>query len=405
MAKSTYQRYSKSLFGQNHQGYHSGAQVFATAATIGDFALNGLEGQIGIFLADGTLKSDALAAGDKFYVAQIRNGELRKSVEMTFGDGYLQTTKTPYSAAVLQQVAIGFNGTDGSLNFPTLAPVQEFVVSARNTTPGNQPFPVMEGRAVVRNLPATEYEIVSQIVADLMNSNDYEQNADNGFVTADIISDGAQSAIGVATLAVSNGSSSATYSAAHGLSVGDFVKIKGVVYEVVAVPTTTTVTLDRPYSGTSETALATGTDNATHGSAAYTDGTTELGILLTATSYDTTFVVSVGEDLAAADTTTITPWVQGSGEPWQVSQLEREGQVFDGFTTLNYPWVDDFGKPSDFVDPDGALVYDLWFLKYKKATASMAFAHEQAHHISWVVLSAPTTGDTPGGNFDTIFGT
>ena len=93
MAKSLRNRYSKNLFGTNHQGYHSGAQVYATAATIADFARSGLEGQIGIYLDDNSLKSDALAAGDIFTIAQIRDGELRRTIQMTYGAGNLAITK------------------------------------------------------------------------------------------------------------------------------------------------------------------------------------------------------------------------------------------------------------------------------------------------------------------------
>ena len=102
MAKSTRNRYSKNLFGTNHQGYHSAAQVYATAADIAAFAQTGLEGQIGVFLDTNALKSDALTAGDKFTIAQIRDGELRRSTEMTYGTGSLEVLKTDYDAPVKQ---------------------------------------------------------------------------------------------------------------------------------------------------------------------------------------------------------------------------------------------------------------------------------------------------------------
>ncbi|UCD07000.1 MAG: hypothetical protein JSW41_04165, partial [Candidatus Aenigmatarchaeota archaeon] len=251
----------------------------------------------------------------------------------------------------------------------------------------------------------TEYSIVAAIVEDLMNSNDYERNADLAFVVAEILSDATQTAIGTASLSVLENSTTAIYSAAHGLAVGDYVGILGVMYQVAAVVSTTVIELDRPYAGASAPAIATGTTVATHGSLTYVDGTTELGIRLTAATEDTTFVVGIGEDLAEADQSTLVAWKQGSGESWQVSLIEDESIVFDGFTTGNYPFVEDFGKPTKFVTPDNGISYDLWFLKYKKNTASMAYANEQAHHLGYVVLSAPNAGNTPGGNYDTILGT
>lgn len=407
MAKSLRNRYSKSLFGTNHQGYHSKSVAYATAANLGAFALTGTEGQIGIFMtATGLLKSDALTAGDKFVIAQIKDGELRKTPELTYGSGNLAITKTDYEAPVKQITHIGYNGTSGSLNIPTIAAGQEYVVTARDTTPGTQPFPVMEGRAVVSNASGVdEYDIVFKIVADLLNLYDFENNADNAFIVPEIICDTAQAAIGTATLATTNGSRLLTYSAAHSLAVGDYVRIRTVVYQVVSVPSTTTVILDRDYTGTTEATLATGTTAVTHGKLTYVSGTTELGIRLTSVTEDTNFVASAGEDLAGATVTASTAWKQGSGAAWQVSAIEDESIVFDGFTTGNYPFVEDFGKPTKFVDPTSSTTYNLWFLQYKKTTASMAYPNEQAHHVGLVVISAPSSGTTPDTTLDTVLGT
>ena len=406
MAKSLRNRYSKNLFGTNHQGYHSGAQVYATAATIAAFARSGLEGQVGIYLAANTLKSDALTAGDIFKIAQIRDGELRSTPLMTFGAGNLAITKTDYDAPVNQISAVGYNGTSGSMNFGTLAVLQEYVISARDTTPGNQPFPVTEGRAVLRTVSGvTEYDILEAIVEDMANTNDYERNADSGFVNAEILHDATQVAIGTATLNVLNGSKSLTYSAVHGLSVGDFVSIRLVMYEVKTVVSTTVAILDRAFTGVSATALATGATSSTHGEMTYVNATTELGVRLTTLTEDTNFVVSVGEDLQGADISAVTAWKQGSGADWQVSAIEDEGLVYDGFTTGNYPFVEDYGKPSKFVIEGNSKTYELWFLKYKKVTASMAYPNEQAHHIGLVLLSAPVEASTPKASFDTVLGT
>lgn len=406
MAKSLRNRYSKNLFGTNHQGYHSGAQVYATAATIADFARSGLEGQIGIYLDDNSLKSDALVAGDIFTIAQIRDSELRRTTKMTYGAGNLAITKTDYDAPVNQVSAVGYNGTAGSMNFGTLAVLQEYVISARDTTPGSQPFPVTEGRAVLRTVSGvTEYDVLEAIVEDMENTNDYERNADNGFVFSEILHDATQVAIGTTTLNALNGSKSLVYSAAHGLAVNDFVSIRLVMYQVKTVVNATVVELDRAFTGVSATALATGATNITHGEMVYVNATTELGVRLTSITEDTNFVVSVGDDLQGADLSTVTAWKQGSGASWQVSAIEDEGLVYDGFTTGNYPFVEDYGKPSKFVTEDNGKTYELWFLKYKKITASMAYPNEQAHHVGLVLLSATVEAATPKASFDTVLGT
>lgn len=401
-------RYSKSLFGTNHQGYHSPEVAYATAADLGAFALAAVEGQVGIFnAADDTIRSTALTAGVQFYLAQIKDGEVRKTPVLTYGSGFLEVTKTAYDAPVKQVTHVGSNGTAGSLGFSSIAVGDEYVVSARDTTPGTQPFPVMEGRAVIRSLSnLTEYKIVRAIVDDLDNNFDYENNADNGFIVADIVNDATQVAIGAVTLAISKGSTLATYSAVHSLTAGDFVSILGVMYEVISVPTTSTAILDRPYTGDTETALATGATKASQqGTVTYVDGTTELGIRMTAVTEDTNFVVGVGDDLAGATITETTVWKQGSGAAWQVSAIEDESLVFDGFTTGNFPFVEDFGKPTKSVDPDSAVTYNLWFLRFNKTTPSMAYPNENAHHLGLVVISAPSTGTTPDAALDTVLGT
>ena len=329
MAKSLRNRYSKNLFGTNHQGYHSGAQVYATAATIADFARSGLEGQIGIYLDDNSLKSDALVAGDIFTIAQIRDGELRRTIKMTYGAGNLAITKTDYDAPVNQISAVGYNGTSGSMNFGTLAVLQEYVISARDTTPGSQPFPVTEGRAVLRTVSGvTEYSVLEAIVEDMENTNDYERNADNGFVISEILHDATQVAIGATTLNVLNGSKSIVYSAAHSLTVLDFISILGVMYQVKTVVSATVAELDRAYAGADASAIATGATKASqHGSMTYVNATTELGVRLTAITEDTNFVVSVGDDLQGADLSTVVSWKQGSGANWQVSAIADEGLV------------------------------------------------------------------------------
>ncbi len=408
MAKSLRNRYSKNLFGTNHQGYHSAEQVYATAGTIAAFALTGLEGQIGIYLADNSLKPDALVAGDQFKIAQIRDGELRSSTLMTYGSGNLEVTSTPYDAAVKQINHVGYNGTSGSLALTGYAIGDEFVVSVRDTTPGTQPFPVTEGRKVINTLNGvTEYSIVFDLIKDLENLNDYERNADNGFVVSDIVNNATQVAIGTVTLAITQGSTLATYSAVHNLTAGSFVSILGIMYEIISAPTITTLILDRPYTGATQTALVTGATKATQqGSVVFVDGTTELGIRFTSITEDTNFVTGVSEDLQGATLTATTAWKQGSGEDWQVSAIEDESLVYDGFTTGNYPFVEDYGKPTKFVNEGSGINYDLWFLKYKKVTDSMAFPHEQAHHIGLVVISAPdgTAGDSPTGTLTTVLG-
>jgi hypothetical protein len=94
----------------------------------------------------------------------------------------------------------------------------------------------------------------------------FAQEPANGYLKFEVVSNGTLAAIGSATLAATNGSRLLTYSAAHSLVVGDLVFIAGATYKVATVPSTTTVTLNIAFQGTTVAALATGTTYATtHG--------------------------------------------------------------------------------------------------------------------------------------------
>ena len=62
--------YSKNLQGVNQRVFVNGADVeYTTDATYQLFIDNAVEGELGVFLEAGTLKSHALAATQKFFVA------------------------------------------------------------------------------------------------------------------------------------------------------------------------------------------------------------------------------------------------------------------------------------------------------------------------------------------------
>ncbi len=179
-------RYSRNLQGWNAHGFFTNTAAISALTPFSSFVAGAAQGELGIFLEDGTLKLSALAAGDKFYIAQKIDEDIRKSVLMTFGPNALETRKTAYDAPVFQTDVAGWNGTSGSLNITFTGALQEFVVRVSDLTPGNQPFPVTEGRAVVRVAGATVYDnVVKQIVNDLNSVYDFEQNADDlPFITS-----------------------------------------------------------------------------------------------------------------------------------------------------------------------------------------------------------------------------
>jgi hypothetical protein len=92
---------------------------------------------------------------------------------------------------------------------------------------------------------------------------------DGSSITAVMVNSGAAAAIGATTATVVHGSTTVTYSGAHSLTAGSVIRLgitgSGVltgvpVYTVKEVPTATTVVLDQPYAGPSQTI-----PNADHG--------------------------------------------------------------------------------------------------------------------------------------------
>jgi len=420
MPNSKYRRYSRNLSGFNAQGFFA-AYGSNDANTDGYTTLDllagaahdgtGTNGTLGIYDETGAIITVALNAGDQYRVAQILDGQVKMSTMFTWGTGGLAASsavKTPYSAPVLQQIALGYNGTAGSLNLTLVAgQEQEFVFAARDLTPANQPFPVQEARAVKTLDATTIFQIASALARDFNGEYDLEQNEDENFAHATVIVDIAtQAANGALTLTIAQDSNIATISGAHGYTGGEYIAILGHLFRVEEAVSATVIRLDRAWKGATQTTLATGTTIATWGDITYVDGTTEIGIQVTAETEDVHFNLSAGEDLAGATYTVLQAWALGSGAAWQMRFLEEETQTFAGWTTKNYPFVEDYGKPTSFVsaDDDSSQEWDQWFIRYRNGTLSMAYANENAHHVGNLVIAAENGGAVET-YLDTVFGT
>ena len=394
-------RHSINMPGLNFQGYFSPAVAYAAATDLEAFSRTGTDGQIGIFnAADDTLRTTALTAGVKFYIAQVveidGDKQVRVSNELTFGGNDLTVRKQAYDAPATQIDIIGYNGTSGSLNIDLVGGVQEFVFSARETTPGNQPFPVEEARYVARSNNIQDYDIVRSLVADFNNDFDFESNADVGFAYAEILSDGT-AVNAVPTASVLQGTANVVTSAAHGLSANAFININGVLQRVASVPTTTTLVLDRQWPAASATGLAIQTVTVTN-------NTTEFGIRITGRNNDVNFVTGIAEELSDAPITNNQAWKLGSGADYQVAQLEENAQVYNGETTINAQFREDWGEATDFVVDGGQ--YDLWFLDFTKSVRSVAPPLSLETHLGHVIIAAPTgSGTSPNDELDTVLGT
>jgi hypothetical protein len=401
--------YSKSLSGQNAKVFINPLGVeYTSDSTYEEFVANAVEGEIGVFLANNSLKSTALSAGDLFFIAQKRDGIINKTPLLNWSDLY-RKGKTDYSAPTRQVTHIGYNGSSGDIGFDFTGASASNPIDAgievRETTPGNQPFPVQEGRAVVTSATADEYTVLAQIVSQINEDFDYENAAPDRFVKAEIVANGAITEFAATSdPTVTNGSVTVTFAANVTVATGALVIFRGAVYKAaVGVTTGQVITLDRPYQGVTETIDVDSTvDQA--GVMAYTSGTTLLGVKLTGLRDESHFVVTVNGNIGGAPITKSTPWSKGSGSGAEIVELEKEAFFFDGVgSTQNAAFKEDYGEPSKFASAAGT--YNQIFLEFAPSVIpSAALPIYKQYQIQRVQIVVPSSGTTPDTELETIFG-
>lgn len=399
--------YSKTLSGQNSKLFVSPVIEYTDDTTYGAFVANAVDGEIGVFLDTLAVRTTALTAGLKFFVAQKRGGNINKT-PMIEWDRLRSKLRTAYTAPVNQVTTIGYNATSGDVSFnftgASLTSAQTYGIAVRDLTPGNQPFPVQEGYTAIVSTTADEYTALADIVSQLNGDYDFERTQPDRFVKAEILSDGAPTAFGQ-TLAVTNGSKNATAGAAVTFAANTKLKLAGVVYNLaVAVSAGTAIVLDRPYQGPTAT-LASGTSSAQAASMAYTSGTNLLGVRLTTLSVETVVSVQGTGSLYTSPITKITNWLLGSGSGASIVEWEKnEAPFFDGIgSTRNAAFAADYGQPTLFAA--SATTYDLFFLNFTPSLVpSAATPLTASGGDERISIAAPTGGTTPGNELQTIFG-
>jgi len=413
------EQYSRNTEGWNAQGFFSPTTpvAYATEASLQEFVYADpatLGGTIGIYSAAGTLISGAPpAAGVELYIAQKNSDDtIKKSTILTSGN--YTVAKTAYDAPVLQVDNVGFNGTSGSLNISIVGGLQEFVLSIRETTPANQPFPVMEGRAIVRSGTPSDYAIANKIVQDITNTYDFERNGENGFAAVAVTSD----AVGVVAAVVANytftdGSNQVFVNAdiTADVTVGEYILLQSItspqVFKVVGFSvtgSTSTIVLDRNFSGTGDGVLVVANTTIFYDTEANVDAS-NIGITVTGKNELVHFDTSVSEDLGDADITNTTDWNFGSGAAWQVASIEDECAVFDGDTTINVAFHADYGRPDLWIDDTSATTYQLYIIESLNRIIPSAGAPQNQTLMQANLVIAAVVGSDLETQLDLIFGT
>lgn len=399
-------KYSKNLSGQNLRAFIANATAYTDDTSFSNFIANSPEGEIGVFLSSGTVQTLALSSGDEFFIAQKRDGFVSKTPMLKY-DELFSSVYTAYDAPVKQVSYIGYNTSAGDIGFnftgASSTNTLTFEISVRETTPGNQPFPVQEGYGTVNSTTADEYALLASMVSQLNGDFDYERTQPDRFVKAEIVSDGALTTTGVNAVVV-NGSTKVTFASSVSIAAGVFLSIAGTIYKVATgVSSGTVLYIDRPYQGTSATVTA-GATSTTIGTMAYTSGTNKLGVKFTAIENECHFIVAPFTGLVNDTVTNTTAWKQGSGSAASIQDLEKECIIFEGVgSTVNAAFRDDYGYPTLFAS--SALTYDQIFLNFApRILPSAALPLYEQKQIQRVVLAAPSSGSSPSATLRIIFG-
>ena len=416
--KTQRNRYSLNTQGLNAQGFfvNGTASDYPTQANLNDFILAGSPGKVGVFNADSGALLTAAAAVDKIIAQHNSDGTIKKSTVIK--EGAWTARKVTYNAPVKQVDHVGWNGASGNLNIAIVGGLQEFVISARNTTPANQPFPVQEGRAVVRSGNPSDFEIIAALIADFNTVQDYENNGDDLFAFAAVVTDAAGTAAGTANaLVFANGSNvvldagedtTATFTPGtwilhdvYGAGLKHAYKVAGSVFD----GTNTIITLEsKAYFRTG----AIGESVSVPAASIFTEteanlAAANIGVEIMGVDETVHFSTSVSEDLIDATITHSVAWKQGSGAAWQVAAIEDECAVFDGWTTINEAFPGDYGYPDLWVDEASGDQYNLYFIESMNRVIPSAGSPQNQTLMKSTIIVAAINGSALDTNLTAIF--
>jgi hypothetical protein len=379
------------LIGKNVNYAASKASTTADTATSPELLK---DGAIGFYLEDGTLIPAAgtgMSTAEKFFIAQ---GTADGCIVGPILDKRL-TLKTKvtqdYTAPVKQVTHIGYNGSTGDLATPTIAENDEATIKIINTTGGRQVFPKQTYNAVL-SASATDYEIALALVNEI-NSTAFATGTDD-FAIANVISDGTHAEFDN-NVTVTNGSATVTFATdstygggATNLVVGDFIQLQGYLFEVTAVASATSVTIDREYTGATETIAVGSTVNA----ATRVTSITAYGVEIEAAQDGDHFRVAVGGVIEDATITYSTPFNPGSGTYAQIAKEEKDAAgASRGYWNRVGPYA---SYPEFTLFADSTATYDQWKVittnAYKDKTGMGASIGQQMEVIVAVNSSATT---------------
>ena len=364
------------------------------------------DGALGIYGNDPTLSPNELAliidgsssgnliahgsfTGDKllFYQGTATGCRFATAVDVS-GAGVINGSiqSKAYTAPVKQVRMLGYNDTAGqSLNFPSsIDRGDEMTVKTNNLSnvAGGSTLGLSHsGYATADNV--SDYSILADFLVKLYESNDRQIDADiNSNLTA------GSAFTNSATVALTHGSTAVTTSAAHGVGAGDWITLDGDAYKASAVPTTTTITLDRPYRGATIAAMANNLTTDDGSTAA-----TEYGLKVTDKEFETTIAISFSDLIASATNTLVTSAVAGSGTYAKLLQMEKDFRPHMGVYDIN-----DRRVPLPDTYSVSGTTYDMYNILHSSPLSNSDMMGGGKTAQNQLVLAFVEAADTAGKN-------
>lgn len=313
---------------------------------------------------------------------------LSNPIEKSVAAPHLFTAKA-YTAPTKGVSVIGANGSTGKLNFPSVILKGDLVgirVTNRSAkiTGGRSPYD-SERYNVELAAGDTAYQALSKLVAKFLELPQESRTLiDVPTITSNATG---AAAAATATLAAVNGAVSLTASASHGIGVGDWVVLEGALYQAVTGTATTTLVLDRPYTGPTKTIA-----NADFIDAGAT-APTEYGLKITDASEYLNNEVSIQGVLENATITRTVLPTTGSGSYDHVVRTEEEFKSMLGTADVITRYI-----PLAPTNAVKGATYDMYVLNAKNSNYAKGDPGSVFKIVTITILFFVAAADTAGKN-------
>jgi hypothetical protein len=296
-------------------------------------------------------RTNSSRLGKIYFFVGMPNGRSPRAIAGVPSSSIRRLYTSRASAAVKSFSILGFNGTTGTgLNLPTVAATQTKYYDLGLTLVDNK---VPYDRA---NLACTitSTDTPYSVCAKLYEANARRKTAYKGGnrivdVSLGIVTNGTRTAMAAgATVSIANGSLTLTLGAAiSGITTGSFLRLAGQTYQIVGTASSDTVlTLDRPFHGTTQSAVNVNANTA-YGTMAsiteagllvYSDTTAGLIELSMIDEYNSTITNNANKGAITIAGLTYSRAAEAVGSYDQVAEIEKNHVHNQGYNTPIETW-------------------------------------------------------------------